>query len=121
MLILEEYKYLDGAAQGVHSGGLLVWQWSDRLSDSSPPTVPFTALEVAGFVGNCTDGTRPFGDMTAVFGSVFVRSFCRTSAGRTAGGDENQSACKRQEFLNPVGRGGTLDLGRGILEYGTVR
>jgi hypothetical protein len=42
------------------------------LSDSAPPSVPFAGLEVAGFVGNCTDGTRPFGDMTAAFGSVFV-------------------------------------------------
>lgn len=42
------------------------------LSDSSPPSIPFAGLEVVGFVGNCTDAARTFGDMTAQFGSVLV-------------------------------------------------
>ena len=42
------------------------------LDDTRPPTSPFAALEVAGFVGNCADGSQPFGDMTALIGNVLV-------------------------------------------------
>jgi hypothetical protein len=38
----------------------------------NPPVNPGSALEVAGFVGNCTDTARTFGDMTAQIGNVYV-------------------------------------------------
>jgi hypothetical protein len=42
------------------------------LSDSAPPLSPFSVIEVAGFISNCTAGSLPNGQMTATFDNVLI-------------------------------------------------